>query len=103
MKGGYCHDENAVQHRAPIRSGALTLLLALAAICLAVLAVLSLATAQADLSLAQNPRPLPQDAALENEGQPGLLVSIIMSLVGGLLVPCRLTWLFLRRDWDSLN
>ena len=33
----------------PIRSGALTLLIALAAICLAVLAVLSLTTAQADL------------------------------------------------------
>ena len=37
----------------PIRTGALTLLLALAAICLAVLAVLSLTTAQADLSLAE--------------------------------------------------
>ncbi len=87
----------------PIRSGALTLLLALAAICLAVLAVLSLTTAQADLSLAQKSLDrFSQDAALENEGQPGLLVSIIMSLVGSLLVPV-LTWLFLRRDWDSLN
>ena len=58
----------------PIRSGALTLLLALAAICLAVLAVLSLTTAQADLSLAQKSLDrFSQDAALENEGQPGLL------------------------------
>ena len=87
----------------PIRSGALTLLLALAAICLAVLAVLSLTTAQADLSLAQKSLDrFSQDAALENEGQPGLLVSIIMSLVGSLLVPV-ITWLFLRRDWSSLN
>ena len=87
----------------PIRSGALTLLLALAAICLAVLAVLSLTTAQADLSLAQKSLDrFSQDAALENEGQPGLLVSIIMSLVGSLLVPV-ITWLFLRRDWASLN
>ena len=54
----------------PIRSGALTLLLALAAICLAVLAVLSLTTAQADLSLAQKSLDrFSQDAALENEGQ----------------------------------
>ena len=43
------------------------------------------------------------------DGQPGLLVSILMSLVsilmslvGSLLVPV-ITWLFLRRDWASLN
>ncbi len=54
----------------PIRSGALTLLIALAAICLAVLAVLSLTTAQADLSLAEKALDrFSQDAALENEGQ----------------------------------
>lgn len=54
----------------PIRTGALTLLLALAAICLAVLAVLSLTTAQADLSLAQKSLDrFSQDAALENQGQ----------------------------------
>ena len=47
----------------PIRSGALTLLIALAAICLAVLA-------QADLSLAEKALDrFSQDAALENEGQ----------------------------------
>ena len=41
-------------------------------------------------------------AVLGSLGQPGLLVSIIMSLVGSLLVPV-ITWLLLRRDWDSLN
>ena len=41
-------------------------------------------------------------AVLGSLGQPGLLVSIVMSLVGSLLVPV-ITWLFLRRDWDSLN
>lgn len=41
-------------------------------------------------------------AVLGSLGQPGLLVSILMSLVGSLLVPV-ITWLFLRRDWDSLN
>ena len=41
-------------------------------------------------------------AVLGSLGQPGLLVSILMSLVGSLLVPV-ITWLFLRRDWASLN
>ena len=41
-------------------------------------------------------------AVLGSLGQPGLLVSILMSLVGSLLVP-GITWLFLRRDWASLN
>lgn len=41
-------------------------------------------------------------AVMGSLGQPGLLVSIIMSLVGSLLVPV-ITWLFLRRDWDNLK
>lgn len=54
----------------PIRTGALTLLIALTAVCLAVLAVLSFTTAQADLSLAEKSlERFSQDAALENEGQ----------------------------------
>lgn len=54
----------------PIRTGALTLLIALAAVCLAVLAVLSFTTAQADLSLAEKSLDrFAQDAALENQGQ----------------------------------
>lgn len=54
----------------PIRTGALTLLIALAAVCLAVLAVLSFTTAQADLALAEKSLDrFSQDAALENQGQ----------------------------------
>lgn len=54
----------------PIRTGALTLLIALTAVCLAVLAVLSFTTAQADLSLAEKSlERFSQDAVLENEGQ----------------------------------
>lgn len=41
-------------------------------------------------------------AVIGSLGQPGLLVSIIMSLIGSLLVPV-ITWLFLRRDWDTLK
>lgn len=54
----------------PIRTGALTLLIALVAVCLAVLAVLSFTTAQADLALAQKSLDrFSRDAALENQGQ----------------------------------
>lgn len=54
----------------PIRTGALTLLLTLVAICLSVLSVLSFSTALADLRLAEKSMSrFQQDAALENEGQ----------------------------------
>ena len=54
----------------PIRTGALTLLIALTAVCLAVLAVLSFTTAQADLSLAEKSlERFARDTALENQGQ----------------------------------
>ncbi len=54
----------------PIRTGALTLLITLVAVCLAVLSVLSFATARADRDLAQRSLDrFAQDAALENQGQ----------------------------------
>ena len=41
-------------------------------------------------------------AVLGSLGQPGLLVSILMSLVGSLLVPV-ITWLFLRKDLPNMR
>ena len=56
-------------HR-PVRSGALTLLFTVVLLCLAVLAVLSLATARADEALAQKSLDrLAQEAAAEQAGQ----------------------------------
>ena len=56
-------------HR-PVRSGALTLLFTVVLLCLAVLAVLSLATARADEALAQKSLDrLAQEAAAERAGQ----------------------------------
>jgi len=49
----------------PVRSGALTLLIAVVAVCLAVLAVLAFSTARADLALAE--RAMELDAECENE------------------------------------
>ena len=52
----------------PVRSGALTLLIAVAAVCLAVLAVLAFSTARADLALAQRAMErFELDAECENE------------------------------------
>lgn len=56
-------------HR-PVRTGALTLLIAAVLICLAVLAVLALATAKADLAMAERSLAgLQKQAALETAGQ----------------------------------
>lgn len=56
-------------HR-PVRSGALTLLFTVVLLCLAVLAVLSLATARADEALAKKSLDrLAQEAAAERTGQ----------------------------------
>nr|WP_317399763.1 hypothetical protein [uncultured Gemmiger sp.] len=56
-------------HR-PVRTGALTLLITAVLICLAVLAVLALATAQADLAMAKKALTGLQDqAAVETAGQ----------------------------------
>ena len=56
-------------HR-PVRSGALTLLFTVVLLCLAVLAVLSLATARADEALAKKSLDrLAQEAAAEQAGQ----------------------------------
>ena len=55
-------------HR-PVRSGALTLLFTVVLLCLAVLAVLSLATAQADAALAQKRLDRLAQAAAERAGQ----------------------------------
>ena len=53
----------------PVRSGALTLLIALVAVCLAVLAVLAFSTARADRALAERSMErFALDAACENEG-----------------------------------
>ena len=57
------------RHR-PVRSGALTLLFTVVLLCLAVLAVLSLATARADGALARKSLDrLTQEAAAEHAGQ----------------------------------
>ncbi len=56
--------------RAPLRTGALTLLLTVTALCLAVLAVLALVTARADLVLARRgAAQLTRTAAADNAGQ----------------------------------
>lgn len=56
--------------RAPLRTGALTLLLTVTAVCLAVLAVLALVTARADLVLARRgAAQLTRTAAADNVGQ----------------------------------
>ena len=56
-------------HR-PVRTGALTLLIAAVVICLAVLAVLALATAQADLAMAEKSLSgLQKQAQIETAGQ----------------------------------
>lgn len=56
-------------HR-PVRTGALTLLITAVLICLAVLAVLALATAQADLAMADKALSgLQNQAAIETAGQ----------------------------------
>ena len=53
----------------PVRSGALTLLIAVVAVCLAVLAVLAFSTARADLALAERAMErLELDVECENEG-----------------------------------
>lgn len=54
----------------PIRAGALTVLLTIVAICLAVLSALSFSTALADCRIAKKSLShFQQDIALENEGQ----------------------------------
>lgn len=56
--------------RAPLRSGALTLLITVCAVCLAVLAMLALATARADLALAERgAERLARVTAADNMGQ----------------------------------
>ena len=51
----------------PVRSGALTLLIAVVAVCLAVLAVLAFSTARADLALAEG-ASLPGGLAADEQG-----------------------------------
>ena len=63
-------------HR-PVRSGALTLLFTVVLLCLAVLAVLSLATARADEALAKKSLDrLAQEAAAEQAGQEWLELTL---------------------------
>lgn len=60
---------NAYQHR-PVRAGALTLLLTTVLLCMAVLAVLSVETARADLALAEKSlQTLQKNAQAEQVGQ----------------------------------
>ena len=69
-------------HR-PVRSGALTLLFTVVLLCLAVLAVLSLATARADEALAQKSLDrLAQEAALD-AADPGTLPADTVSTGDG--------------------
>lgn len=54
----------------PIRTGTLTILITLVAVCLAVLSVLSFSTAHADLTLAEKSlEHFYQDTELQNQGQ----------------------------------
>lgn len=64
--------EREFTHR-PVRTGALTLLITAVLICLAVLAVLTLTTARADLSMAEKSLAgLQEQAKLEQAGQEAL-------------------------------
>lgn len=64
--------EREFTHR-PVRTGALTLLITAVLICLAVLAVLTLTTARADLSMAEKSlEGLQEQAKLEQAGQEAL-------------------------------
>lgn len=66
--------ERGFTHR-PVRTGALTLLITTVLICLAVLAVLTLSTARADLSMAEKSLAgLQEQARLEQAGQEALAV-----------------------------
>ena len=73
------------QHR-PVRSGALTLLFTAVLLCLAVLAVLSLATAHADAALARRSiEHLQAEAAAEQAGQAWLAAVDAAGRAGGAL------------------
>ncbi len=73
-------------HR-PVRTGALTLLITAVVICLAVLAVLALATAQADLAMAEKSLSgLQKQAQIESAGQ-GKLAELDAALKNGGSLP----------------
>ena len=71
----------------PIRTGTLTILITLVAVCLAVLSVLSFSTSHADLVLAKNSlQRYYQDTALQNQAQ-HWLQSVDQSLFYGYDIP----------------
>lgn len=71
----------------PIRTGTLTILITLVAVCLAVLSVLSFSTSHADLVLAQKSlQRYYQDIALQNQAQ-NWLGSVDQSLFYGYDIP----------------
>lgn len=76
-----------VRTHPPIRTGTLTLLITLVAVCLAVLSVLSVSTAHADLILAEKSlQRYYQDIALQNQAQ-DWLGSVDQSLFYGYSIP----------------